>query len=70
MHKNGLEQSPVATTTGVSLEAADTAEVPLYLRTDTLFAQITALVKDESEESSTNAARHPLPASVAKSASG
>lgn len=66
MHKNGPEQSPAAATTGVPLEAADTAEVPLYLRADTLFAQITALVKDESEESSTNAARHPLPASSRK----
>lgn len=66
MHKNGPEQSPAAATTGVPLEAADTAEVPLYLRADTLFAQITALVKDGSEESSTNAARHPLPASSRK----
>ena len=63
MHKNGPEQSPASAETGVPLRAADTAEVPLYLRTDTLFAQVTALVKDESEESSINVARQPLPAS-------
>lgn len=54
---------PAATTAGIPLEATDTSGAALHVRTNSLLARLTALVKDEPEESSTDPASPLLPAS-------
>lgn len=58
---SGSTSAPDEITAGAPLDATDTAGVPLHLRTNSMFARLTALVKDEPDESSSDPASQPLP---------
>ena len=54
--------TPADITAGAPLEATDTTGLPLHLRTNAMFARLTALVNDEPEENSTDPADQLRPA--------
>lgn len=49
-------------TAGMSLQATDAFGVPLHAQTNSMLGRLTALVKEDAEESSTDPASQPLPA--------